>query len=136
MKGTWNLDPIYRGFDDPAFAADLKELKEKVAQASAFAATLENAQPMEGLKEGIRLQEDVTALTYKLAGYASLRQAADTKDSEAGSRMGQIMAAYSGFAGPDAAFKAWASKTGIHPTKHLPSGDNTTVHTTKCRHGT
>ena len=110
MKGTWNLDPIYRGFDDPAFGADLKELKEKVAAFAAFAATLENAQPLEGLKEGILLQEDVTTLVFKLAGYASLRQAANTKDSDAGSRMGQIMAVYSGFAGPEAAFKAWASK--------------------------
>ena len=109
MKGTWNLDPIYRGFDDPAFGADLKELKNKVAEAGAFAASLENLQPLEGLKEGIRLQEEVTALAFKLAGYASLRQAADTKNPEAGSRMGQIMAAYSAFAGPEAAFKAWAS---------------------------
>ena len=110
MKGTWNLNPIYRGFDDPAFAADLKELKEKVTEAAAFAAALPDAQPLEGLKAGIRLQEDVTALAFKLAGYASLRQAANTKDPEAGSRMGQIMAAYSGFAGPEAAFKSWASK--------------------------
>ena len=110
MKGTWNLDPMYRGFDDPAFDADLKELKEKVAASAAFAAMLENIQPLEGLKEGIRLQEDVTVLVYKLAVYASLRQAANTKDSEAGSKMGQIMAVYSGFAGPEAAFEAWASK--------------------------
>ena len=27
MKETWNLDPIYRGFEDPAFAADLEKLK-------------------------------------------------------------------------------------------------------------
>ena len=26
MKDTWNLDGIYRGFDDPAFAADMQAM--------------------------------------------------------------------------------------------------------------
>ena len=32
MNGLWNLDPIYRGFDDPAFEGDLEKLKQKVAK--------------------------------------------------------------------------------------------------------
>ena len=28
MNDVWNLTPIYEGFDDPAFEADLKMLKE------------------------------------------------------------------------------------------------------------
>ena len=31
MNEVWNLDPIYKGFDDPAFAADLNAAKEKLA---------------------------------------------------------------------------------------------------------
>ena len=31
MNEVWNLDPIYKGFDDPAFVQDLNTLKEKVA---------------------------------------------------------------------------------------------------------
>ena len=27
MNEVWNLDPIYKGFEDPAFAADLAALK-------------------------------------------------------------------------------------------------------------
>ena len=30
MKAVWNLDVIYRGFDDPAFAADLKAMQQVV----------------------------------------------------------------------------------------------------------
>ena len=33
MNEVWNLDPIYKGFDDPAFEEDLAALKEKVANA-------------------------------------------------------------------------------------------------------
>ena len=27
MNEIWNLDPIYKGFDDPAFEADMASLK-------------------------------------------------------------------------------------------------------------
>ena len=32
MNEVWNLDPIYRGFDDPAFEADLASAKEAIAR--------------------------------------------------------------------------------------------------------
>lgn len=80
MNGLWNLDPIYKGFDDPAFEGDLEKLKQKVAEAAAFAATLSDAEPLAGLKQGIALEEELNLLVYKLAGYASLRQSADTRD--------------------------------------------------------
>ena len=109
MNQVWNLDPIYQGFEDPAFAADLQKLKEKAAEIAAFAGTLAETDPLEGLKTGIRLQEEVSSLAYKLGGYASLRQAADTRDPQAGSQMGRVMGVVSGVAAPEAAFKAWAS---------------------------
>ena len=110
MNEVWNLDPIYNGFDDAAFAADMESLKEKLGEINAFAEKLPNMAAVDGLREGIALQEAFFTLVSKLAGYASLRQAANTRDSEAGSRMGQVMALYSGVAAPFAAFKDWASK--------------------------
>jgi len=109
MNGLWNLDPIYRGFDDPAFEGDLEKLKQKVAEITAFTAALADSEPLAGLKTGISLEEEVNLLAYKLAGYASLRQAADTRDPQAGSQMGRIMGVVSGVAAPEAAFKSWAS---------------------------
>ena len=109
MNEVWNLDPIYKGFDDPAFEQDLNTLKEKVAAYTAFTQSLANADPAEALVKGIALEEELSDLVGKLAQYASLRQSADTRDSAAGSNMGRIMAIYSGIAGPNAAFKAWAS---------------------------
>ena len=110
MNGLWNLNPIYKGFDDPAFEGDLETLKQKVAEIAAFTATLADADPLTGLKTGITLEEEVNLLAYKLAGYASLRQAADTRDPQAGSQMGRIMSVLSGTAAPEAAFKSWASQ--------------------------
>ena len=109
MNEVWNLDPIYRGFDDPAFEQDLNALKKIVADFAAGTQNLDSAEPLEGLKAGIRQMEDLTALGGKLVEYAMLRQSANTQDAEAGSRVGQIMSALSAMAAPQAAFQAWAS---------------------------
>ena len=74
MNEVWNLDPIYKGFDDPAFDADLAALKEKVAAFSAFADVLAETDPIQGLRDGIEAQEVIQRLAMKLAEYAMLRQ--------------------------------------------------------------
>ena len=110
MNEVWNLDPIYKGFGDPAFEADLNTLKENVAAFTAFAAALEETDPTEGLKKGIAMEETIQSLASKLGEYAMLRQSADTRNPEAGSQMGRVMAVLSGVAAPMAAFESWASK--------------------------
>ena len=110
MNDVWNLDPLYHGFDDPAYGADMEELKALAAAAVQLEQALATLEPLEGLRKGIGLQEKIAVVVNKLAGYASLRQAADTRDPEAGSQMGRIMAVYSEVAAPFAAFKDWAGK--------------------------
>ena len=110
MNERWNLDPIYLGFDDPAYAADFEALKDAATRAGETAKAFPEMEPLAALKAGIAMQEETTTLAYKLYGYASLRQAANTKDADAGSQMGRIMAVFSALAGPNAAFKDYASK--------------------------
>ena len=110
MNERWNLDPIYLGFDDPAYATDFEALKDAATRAGETAKAFPEMEPLAALKAGIAMQEETTTLAYKLYGYASLRQAANTKDADAGSQMGRIMAVFSALAGPNAAFKDYASK--------------------------
>ena len=110
LNDVWNLNPLYQGFDDPAFEADLTELKAKVSQFESFTQNLPNTDPAQGLKEGITLQEDIQFLAAKLVEYASLRQAADTRNPVAGSQVGRCMAVLSAMAAPGAAFEGWAAK--------------------------
>ena len=109
MKAVWNLDVIYRGFDDPAFAADLKAMQQVVADFSAFADTLEELDTLEGLRGGIALEEKLMELGRKLAFYAQLRQSVNTRDSECASCLGQVLQLFSGAAGAEAAWKQWAA---------------------------
>ena len=109
MNEFWNLDPIYKGFDDPTFDADMNMLRSYVEQYNAFAGTLEGLSALEGLKTGIRWEENITDLVMKLANYASLRQSTNTRDNEAGSKLGQIMQQLSAIAGAQTAWKQWAT---------------------------
>ncbi len=110
MNDRWNLDVIYKGFEDPAFEQDLCLLKEKIAVFNELVKALPESDPLKSLREGIILQEELTVLGGKLAEYAMLRQAADARDSEAGSQIGRVMAVLSTTAGGEAAFKDWACK--------------------------
>lgn len=123
MNAQWNLDPIYTGFDDPAYHSDLEALTAAVAELEQFAAGLDRTAPIDGLRRGIALGETIQLLVNKLAEYASLRQAANTRDADAGSQMGRIMSIVSGSAAPEAAFKAWAAK--LPDLMALVEGDET-----------
>lgn len=123
MNEVWNLDVIYRGFDDPAFAADMEKLEKLVKDYAAFAGELVGQMPLDGLKKGIALEEALTVLTAKLGEYASLRQSVNTRDAEAGSRLGQVMQRISGAAGAQAQWREWVSK--IPDLMVLVAGDET-----------
>ena len=123
MNEVWNLDVIYRGFDDPAFAADMEKLEKLVKDYAAFAGELDEQTPLDGLKKGIALEEALTVLTAKLGEYASLRQSVNTRDAEAGSRLGQVMQRISGAAGAQAQWREWVSK--IPDLMVLVTGDET-----------
>ena len=110
MNEVWNLSVIYDGFQDPSYEADLSSLKEKAAAYAASTAALADADPLEGLKSCIALEEEITLLANKLAEYAMLRQSADARDAQAGSQIGRVMTVVSSLAAPQAAFKDWASK--------------------------
>ena len=110
MNDVWNLDVIYKGFSDPAFEEDLNLLKQQVEVFSQLPQKLPAMETVQGLREGIRLQEEINRLGMKLGEYAMLRQSANAADPEAGSNLGRIMSVVSATAAPEAAFKDWAAK--------------------------
>ena len=109
MNEVWNLSPIYGSFQDPAYEQDFAALQKTIENFSDFTGALDQKKPLEGLKTGICMEESMVQLVNKLAEYASLRQAADARDQEAGSQMGRIMGVYSAAAAPEAAFRQWAA---------------------------
>ncbi|MBP3685117.1 MAG: M3 family oligoendopeptidase [Oscillospiraceae bacterium] len=110
MNEVWNLDTLYRGFDDPAFSEDMAKLKAMTEDYAVFVRQLPQLDTLTGLRDGIHWEESLTALARKLATYAQLRQSTDTRNTQCGSYLGQIYQLLSATAGPEAAWKEWAAK--------------------------
>ena len=110
MNEVWDLNPIYRGFEDPAFAEDLQRLRGIATAFQEFAGKLEEVTPAQGLVRGIDQLEQLMDVAMKLLNYAQLRQSTNTRDAEAGSRMGQVMQILSTTAGAEATWKQWAAE--------------------------
>ena len=110
MNEVWNLDPIYKGFDDPAYEQDVAKAKECIDAYVAFMGQLNEKDPAVALHEGIALEEQISYFVEKLGLYASLRQSTNSRDPEAASQLGRLMGMYSAIAAPEAAFREWASK--------------------------
>ncbi len=110
MNGQWNLEVLYKGFDDPQYLADFEKMEAQLKDFVAFADGIEGLEPAEALHDSIAKQEAMEETIMKLVSYASLRQSANTRDEEAGSQMGRIMASYSAVAAPMAKVKDWTSR--------------------------
>ncbi len=99
---TWDLSPLYTGFDDPRFAADMTALEKTISDIVAFAETCGTKEPLCLVHGYIELAETFSVLVEKLACYTNCRCAADTTDNEAQSTMGVLMMKASAISGAEA----------------------------------
>ena len=103
MNNTWNLDILYKSFDDEAFLADMKTFEEKIAELIALAKKGGDLDHLTLIREFIKVQNDLNHYASKLFIYCNLRYSANTADGEAASTMGVLMGKLSATAGASAA---------------------------------
>ena len=107
MNERWDLTSLYTGFDAPEYGADMEKAAQTVRSLESFAASLPRQDVAAALEEALKLEEQLQQLIFKLGEYASLRQAANTRDSEAMSAYGRIVALNAASAAPLAAIRQW-----------------------------
>ena len=107
MNEQWDLGRLYSGFDDAAYVEDFQAFRDKVAEFCSFADGVAQMQPLEGLRTGIRLQEELDYISDKIGSYAHLRAATNARDTEAVSQSGKLMGIYSGMAAAGVRLRTW-----------------------------
>jgi len=110
MRDTWDITPLYKGFDDPAFLEDVEHLRNKAQVMVAFAQTLDTIDPLEGLRGGTALLEELTLLSDRLPIYCRLRLATNLTDPKATAWQSKISSINATYAGAEASFKLWAGQ--------------------------
>jgi pepF/M3 family oligoendopeptidase len=77
----WNLDPLYHGYEDPHFLADVRDLDFQIAKINASAAELTGyADKKARLERYLRQEIDFSTVLTRLYCYAALREATDARD--------------------------------------------------------
>lgn len=91
MNSEWSLDILYKGYDDPKFAADMAKLDECIALINALPEKLSELDAKEVLLHYINASEELNNTVMDLFSFASLRSSANTRDSESQSVIGRLM---------------------------------------------
>ena len=81
MNPNWDLSYLYKGFDDPAFLADLKRFPEEIKVEQAILDSGDD--PQTKLEKLTDQQEVLGALSDRLSSFCSLTQAVDANNADA-----------------------------------------------------
>ena len=103
MKTEWNLDILYKGFQDEQYLSDKRTLAECVQAFSELAGKAAEPLTAESAEELLVQEEKIETLLENLFNYASLRQSVNTEDGEAMAELAGLNRLYSEAAGSFAA---------------------------------
>ena len=110
MNKEWDLSPLYTGFDDPAYAADLETLRATVAEIRDIPALAGTMEPKDYLIKALGLEEKMSHLGHRMASYASLRSSTNTQDVEAVSALGKLQQLFSDCSAASASLQSYVGK--------------------------
>ena len=82
MNTEWSLDVYYKGYDDPAFAADFELLKKYAGELETALEAARKQNDEQGLVTIIEAKEAYANVLFKLAEYLELRGSVDTTDGK------------------------------------------------------
>ena len=82
MNTEWSLDVYYKGYEDPAFAADFELLKKNADGLETALQTAKEQNNEQGLVTILKAQEAYVEVLLKLNEYIGLRGSADTTDGK------------------------------------------------------
>ena len=94
VSTEWSLDEFYKGYGDPAYQADMERLNDLADGLDKSLQRARNMEAKEGLLCVIKAQEAFFLQFMRLDIYTSMRQSANTTDSETNANMAQTMKKY------------------------------------------
>ncbi len=99
MNKEWSLDKLYKGYDDPSFAADEEKLDQLLKEYTELAVHLDG-EPKDVLCRAIKLNQELMVLTDTLYSFAGLKQAVCTTDAASAAVIGRLSRKLSATAAP------------------------------------
>jgi pepF/M3 family oligoendopeptidase len=105
---TWNLDILYKGFDDPSFEADYAAFEQSIERLKTYLPTFSaNEHKASVLNNFLKDTAALETLTDKLIHFASLRSSTDSTDSAAQKTMNRIQTTMTKLTETNTRFRKW-----------------------------
>ena len=102
MNKEWSLEKLYKGYDDPKFAADEAELDKLIEDLTALCEDL-SGEPADVLKKAVSISQKLESKAHTLYSFAGLSQAVNTSDAKAAAVQGRLSRKLSAVAAPQTA---------------------------------
>lgn len=99
MNKEWSLERLYKGYDDPKFAADEAKLDSLIAEMTEFAKDL-SGDPVTVLRKSIELSQELELVAMDLYSFASLQMSTNTSDVASAAASGRFAQKLSALAAP------------------------------------
>ena len=108
MNKEWSLERLYKGYDDPKFAADEAKLDSLIREITEFSADL-SGEPKEVLCRAVRLEQELFAVAEDLMSFSSLQMSVNTSDTASAAASERLAQKLSAMAGPETALVKYVS---------------------------
>ena len=90
MNMTWDLEVLYKGYDDPKYLSDFERLQKLIKDMIDVCAKLDVEKAKECIEEELKLEEEFNSVILELYTYSSLRSSTNVNDSEALMQMAKL----------------------------------------------
>lgn len=90
MNMTWNLEIMYKGYDDPKYISDNKKVLEIINELNELVKELNVDNAVAIIEKELRLEEELNSVLSELFSYSSLRASTNVNDYEALGEMGKL----------------------------------------------
>lgn len=90
MNMTWNLEIMYKGYDDPKYISDNQKVLELIKEMNELVAKLDVNSAIYCIEKELKLEEELNKVLSELFSYSSLRASTNVNDYEALGEMGKL----------------------------------------------
>lgn len=110
MKTEWNLEALYKGLDDPAYEADMKQYEVVQKEFIELYEAVKDGRPEDAAEALLLKQEELAYLLRKLGEYLSLRQAVETENGDLMAQMNRLIRISNNTVGTELAAEQFIAK--------------------------
>ena len=90
MNLTWDLDILYKGYDDPKYLNDVEKVKQLIKDINELSLKLDVNKKIECIESSLKHDEELTKVLSDLFSYSSLRTSTNVNDFEALGQLGEL----------------------------------------------